>query len=104
MNIKKLLGKRLQEIRKTRKLTQEQVAERVGMETSSISNVENGKYYPSAENLDKILNILDVKPGEVFAFESLRPVEELIDEMFDSMKNNEKLARLMYKFYTTVKY
>ncbi|MGN0014220.1 MAG: helix-turn-helix domain-containing protein [Candidatus Gastranaerophilaceae bacterium] len=50
---KKLLGKRLQEIRKSRKLTQEQVAEFAGLETSSISNIENGKYYPSAENIEK---------------------------------------------------
>lgn len=55
MNIKKLLGSRLQEIRKIRKLTQEQVAEFAEIETSSISNIENGKYYPSAENLNKIL-------------------------------------------------
>ena len=47
MNIKKLLDKKLQEIRKKKKLTQEYVAEYVGIETSSISNIENGKYYIS---------------------------------------------------------
>ena len=68
MNIKKLIGKRIQEIRKYRKLTQEQIAEFVGIETTSISNIENGKYYPTAENLDKILSVLNVKPGELFEF------------------------------------
>ena len=50
MNIKKLLGKKIQQIRKKRKLTQEYVAEIVGIETSSISNIENGKYYHSERN------------------------------------------------------
>lgn len=104
MNIKKLLGKRLQEIRKVKKLTQESVAEFVGVETSSISNIENGKYYPTAENLDKILKILNVKPSDIFSFESLSDKDKLIEEMLASMKENEKLTRLMYKFYLTVKF
>ncbi len=103
MNIKKLLGKKLQQIRKSKKLTQEQVAEFVGVETSSISNIENGKYYPSAENLDKILKVLDVKPSEIFTFESLAPAGELIDEMLKSMQKDEKLTRKIYQFYLAVK-
>lgn len=67
MNIKNR-GKRIQEIRKKRKLTQEQVAEYVGLETSSISNIENGKYFPTVENLEKIIKILNIKPAEIFNF------------------------------------
>ncbi len=104
MNIKKLLGKQIQEIRKKKKLTQEQVAELVGLETSSISNIENGKYFPTAENLEKIIKILNIKPSEIFNFEYLAPKDELIDEMYNAMKQDEKLARLMYKFYSSVKY
>lgn len=104
MNIKKLLGKRLQEIRKIRKLTQEQIAEYVDIDTSSVSNIENGKYYPSAENLEKFLKILNIKPSDIFTFESHAPVDDLINEMLTSMKESEKLTRLMYKFYTTIKY
>lgn len=104
MNIKKHLGKRLQEIRKHKKLTQEQVAEFVGIETSSISNIENGKYYPSAENLDKILKILDVQPSEIFAFESSICDEKTIEEMLEDIKKDKKLAKLIYKFYLSVKF
>ena len=104
MSIKKLLGKRIQEIRKSRKITQEQLAELVSMDTSSISNIENGKYYPSSENLDKILEILNVRPHELFAFESFNRPEKLIEEMYASMKQDITLARLMYKFYLAVKF
>ncbi len=104
MDIKKLLGKRLKEIRKYRKITQEQVAEFVGIETPSISNIENGKYFPTAENLDKILKILNVKPSDIFTFENLSNKDELINEMLTSMQKDEHLTKMMYKFYMAVKY
>ena len=104
MSIKKLLGKRLQEIRKSKKLTQEQVAELIDIETVSLSNIENGKYFPSAENLDKLLNVLKISPSEIFYCEYNKPSEELIEEMTIAMENDEKLAKQMYKFYLSVKY
>lgn len=103
MDIKKLLGKRIQEIRKSKKLTQEQVAEIIEMEPASLSNIENGKYYPTAENLEKILAVLEIKPSELFVFEHLAPKEELLTEMTALMQNNDKLTRLMYKFFQLVK-
>lgn len=103
MNIKKLLGKKIQEIRKSKKLTQEYVAEKIGIETTCLSNIENGRYYPTSENLEKIISILSVKPSELFNFEYIQPQAQIIEEMYESMKQNEKLARLMYKFYMTIK-
>lgn len=104
MNIKKLLGKRIQEIRKSKKLTQEYVAEKIGIEPASLSNIENGKYYPTAENIEKIIAILDVKPSDLYTFEHLAPTEVLLNEMLKSIQNDKKLAKLMYNFYTTIKY
>jgi len=104
MNIKKLLGKKIQEIRKKKNITQEYLAELINLDTSSVSHIENGKYYPTAENLDKILNVLNIKPSELFFFENFAPQDELIKEMTDSMQNDEKLTRLLYKFYLSVKY
>lgn len=104
MNIKKLIGKRIQEIRKSRKLTQEQLAEIVGIETASVSNIENGKYYPTAENLDKIITVLNIKPRELFEFEQHASQDELLDEMFTAMKSNKDLTILMYKFFISVKF
>lgn len=104
MNIKKLLGKRIQEIRKSKKMTQEYLSELIGIEPASLSNIENGKYYPTAENLDKILSVLNVKPGELFEFEHHASQDELLDEMYTAMKSNKELTVLMYKFYNSVKF
>ena len=102
-DIKVLLGKRIREIRKSQNLTQDALAEMVGVESPSISNIENGKYYPTNENLQKIAEVLKVKPYELYMFEHLKPVDELKDEMFQALDNNEKLTRLMYKFFISVK-
>ena len=75
MNIKKLLGKKIQKIRKTRGITQEKLAELVELDTSSISHIENGKYYPSAENLEKIHEIAQAVIDE-YGFDYEISVEE----------------------------
>ena len=104
MNLKKLLGKRLQEIRRNKKITQEQLAEYIGVEPISISNIEVGRYYSTAENLEKILKVLDTRPSDLFLFEQHATHDELIDEMLEAMKKDEKLTRQMYKFFMAIKY
>ena len=103
MDIKKLLGKRIKEVRKSKGLTQEQVAEIIGMEPASLSNIENGRYYPTSDNLEKIINVLGVKPSELYSFEHLAPEPELISEMNEAMQNDFNLTQLMYKFFQAVK-
>ncbi len=52
-NMKKLLGKRIKEIRNKRGLTQEKLAELVEINTPNISYIENGKFYPSYETFTR---------------------------------------------------
>ena len=97
MNIKKLLGKRIQELRKRRKLTQENLAERINVEPVSISNIENGKYYPSAENLEKIMTVLQISPQKLFTFEHLQPDDNMISEIDNLIRNNPHKLKDIYK-------
>ena len=103
MDIKVLLGKRIQELRKSKSLTQENLSEMVGIETSSLSNIERGKFYPTAENLNRIIQVLDVEPAELFNFQHLNSTEKLLKEMYDTLIHNEKLTQLVYKFFKLVK-
>ena len=102
MNIKILLGKRIQEIRKSKNITQEYMAELIGIETVSLSNIERGKYYPTAENLNRIISVLQIEPEELFSFKHLRNYKELLEEMNSRLKDDEKLTKLVYKFYKSV--
>ena len=104
MDIKKLLGKKIKEIRKANNLTQEKMSEMIGIEPASLSNIENGKYYPTAENLEKILKTLNVTASELYNFEYYSSTDVLLKEMNEKMLHDEKLLRLMYKFFSSIKY
>ena len=102
-SMKKLLGKRIKEIRNKRGLTQEQLAERVEINTPNISYIENGKFYPSYETFVGLVHALDIEPCELFAFDSMaKTPEQLKDEMMDAFNKDEKLLRLIYKIYRAI--
>lgn len=62
----KVLGKRLQRIRKRMKITQEQLAEKIGISTTYMGYIEQGRYAPSLEVLQKIVKALGVKMKDIF--------------------------------------
>lgn len=61
-------GKRLQQLRKERELTQEQLSDQTGLTVESISNIERGVHGPKFENLEKIAAVLNVPVKELFDF------------------------------------
>ena len=102
-DIKKLLGLKIKEYRKSNNMTQEQLAELIGIGTANISYIETGKFAPSLDTLKKISEIFNIYPYELYMFEHLRPADELKKELFSALDENEKLLRLVYKFYRTIK-
>lgn len=86
MDISKKLGKRVQEIRKMRDLTQSQLAEMVGLEVMTISRLESGTHYPKQDNLSKIANALKVDVRELFDFRHIAAKKDLIDDINNLLK------------------
>ena len=97
MDNKQLLGKRIKELRKRKRLKQEQLAELVGLEPTSISNIENGYNYPTFQNLEKIANALDSTFIEIFKFEQHAKNEDLIKEINIMLEKNPEKTRDFYK-------
>jgi DNA-binding XRE family transcriptional regulator len=64
----KALGKKIQKVRKGMKITQEQLAEKVGISTTYIGYIEQGRYAPSLEVLEKIAKHLKIKVNEIIPF------------------------------------
>ena len=60
------IGKRIREARQEKALTQEKVAEAVGVNPTHISHIENGKAQPSLEVVLKIVYHLGIEPNWVF--------------------------------------
>lgn len=94
---KKLLGKRIKELRKQKGLKQEKLAELVGLEPTSISNIENGYNYPSMKNLEKISKILDVSLSNIFLFEHLQTTNNLQSEINKMLNENTNIIKDIYK-------
>lgn len=63
---KRLLKNTLKVQRAKRNLTQEQLAELVGVTRKSINTVENGKYIPSTYLVLKLSRVLGVPVEELF--------------------------------------
>ena len=98
MDNKKLLGKRIKEIRKNKNLTQEQLSELVGIETSSLSGIESGRFFPSLHVLEKISQILEVELVEFFKFSNVDIPSDIDAAIENIIKNNNKENKiLIYK-------
>ena len=96
-NKKELLGLRLKEYRENRKLTQDKLAEMVGIDPKHLSRIENGRNYPSLETLEKILDSLDVSYEEIFNFKLLVSKDELIKKINSRLEVlDESKLKLIY--------
>ena len=63
----RILDNRIKRMRKLLKLTQEEVAAKVGISTVYLGYVEQGRNTPSLEVLEKIAKALKVKAGELIS-------------------------------------
>lgn len=78
---KELLGARIKEVRKLRQLSQERLAEKVGVEPKQISRIEGGKSAPSLDTLEAIAKHLQVEMKDLFDFQHILPEEKVEDQV-----------------------
>jgi len=62
----RIIGKRIQECRRAKGLTQEELAERIDISPHYLSALERGCYNIKLELLVRILNVLECSADEVF--------------------------------------
>ncbi len=99
MNNRELLGARIKELRKEKKIKQEFLAEKLGIEPRQLSKLETGKHYPSFETIIGILKTLDISFEELVNFEHLQDkkiIREEISKLILGL-DDEKL-KITYKF------
>lgn len=95
MDNKKLLGKRIKEIRKHKGLTQEQLSEMIDIETSSLSGIESGRFFPSLHVLDKMSSVLEIELVEFFKFSSVDIPENVDEELCNLICSQDKNNKIM---------
>lgn len=96
-NIKKLLGKKIKFYREKADLTQEQLAEKISINSRSLSLIERGNNFITADTLSSIAEELNVTPKKLFDFD-----DEFVDpkitkeKLFDLINKNEDKIQTIY--------
>lgn len=100
LTTKELLAKRLKQLRKSRGLTQEKLAELIGRDTKHISKLEIAGSYPSIETLERIANTLNVELKDIFNFDGLKDKSYIKGEFQKLLQySDEKHLQILYKIH-----
>lgn len=99
------IGRKICEIRKSKKFTQEELAWKTGLSRNFIALLEKGKKKPSIETLRKIAEVLNVKVS-IF-FEDMKytiPEEDVIIKKISSIlkESSEEEKKLIHKIVKTI--
>jgi transcriptional regulator with XRE-family HTH domain len=95
---RQLLGARIKEIRKLRGISQERLAEMVGLDPKFISKIEVGRSSPSLETIESTARALGVEIRDLFEFIHLQPgkiTAEALREILSEM--DEKMAQVIFR-------
>ena len=98
MDKKKLFGLKIKEVRKKSGLTQEKFCEQIGIEPTSLSNIENGKSFPSMQTILNIFNVFNVSPEDFFDVQYLQNQKELEEEIIEIIKRQTaERKKILYR-------
>ncbi len=99
-----LVGRKIRQLRRQRKLTQVELADRIGIHQSDLSRMEQGEYKVGLDTLLKILQTFDLGIGEFFeestrersVFESFRTLsttaQKEVENFIEFKRAQEPLA------------
>ena len=97
MDNKKLLGRRIKELIKSKGLSQEKLAELIGVEPTALSNIVTGRNYPLFSTLEKIIEVLEVDFEDVFKFKQHNDNENLKEQIIKVLNDNPNRIKDFYK-------
>lgn len=97
INIKKLLGKRIKFYREKKKMTQEQLAENIGINSRSLSLIECGTNFVTAQTLENIASALEISPKKLFDFEEEDENKKIKDRLLKLINENEDKISTIYR-------
>ena len=92
------MGEKLKSLRIEKKLTQKQVADRIGLAISAVSSYESGTRYPSYDVLVKLARIFHVSTDYLLNKTNTRNIDvtglrdneiELVSQLVDMLRNKK---------------
>ena len=100
-NIQVKLGQRIKFLRKIKGYSQEFFAEKVGIATKSLSSIETGNAFMTSQTLEKIIDVLEIVPSELFTFQEQLPNDDMysyILKKLEFIKNDDERLKIFYNF------
>ena len=96
-----LVGRKIRQLRRQRKLTQVELADRIGIHQSDLSRMEQGEYKVGLDTLLKVLQTFDLSIGDFFdetnrgetvieKFKTLSPAAQKEVESFIEFKRRQE--------------
>ena len=98
----KQFGKKVKYYRKLKNFSQEQLAEKLEIAPTTMSNIETGKGFVSGDTLQKLISILDIKLYDLFIFGDIESSDIIYKKILnnlksDKIKSNPRLLMLLYE-------
>jgi transcriptional regulator with XRE-family HTH domain len=98
MDIKRAVGKRIKIVRQQNGLTQDQLAEHVGLSPKYISGIERGVENPTMDILLRVAKILGVEPYDLFLFGESEENEKALRKGIEKMVREADREKLQLYF------
>ncbi len=101
---KKLLGGRIKEIRKLRRLSQEELSEKIDIDPKHLSRIEVGRGFPSLDTLERLADTLQIDIKDLFEFSHKARSQRELKETLNSLlkEADEERLRLVVKIAKAV--
>ena len=98
MDIKRAVGKRIKIVRQLSGLTQDQLAEQVGLSPKYISGIERGVENPTMDILIRLAKMLGVEPYDLFLFGESEESEKALRKGIEKMVREADREKLQLYF------
>lgn len=105
MGIKKQLGQKIRRMRQKRGLTQEKLAEMIDVSQRTMSGIETGESFVTAETFDRLVLALNTTPEDLFVVNHLKDPSELSSEIKSALtvfEHEPQKLEFLYKVVQTL--
>jgi transcriptional regulator with XRE-family HTH domain len=79
MSYQEMINGGIKRLRLSKKLTQEQFAEKINMSVQGYRNLEHNKYQATAETVDKVCDVFNISPVDLLLPEPQKDLAKIIE-------------------------
>ena len=99
-----LLGRKIRELRKERKWTQEYLSELLDINPKSVLRIESGQTFPTIQNIEKLSEVFEIEISDLFNNKSFADIKDLKQEIFNTIETLDyNKTRVLYNFLSAIK-